>query len=480
MAHGSCVGVGVPEGVGDCVCVVVRVCDRDVVGDGDLVCEAVCDCDAVRVLVWDGDCVRVREAVVVIVGVAVGVGDRDSELLDEPLGVAACEALLDGLTVTDAVWEGDGAWLGLCVCDPDRESVCESDGEDVRLGETVPVRDGLDERVRVSVGVRVSDWLELPVPVFVWLVVHDCEREALGVAVAVDEPLVDGVAVNELVGRALAEPVGVTVGAWLDVVDCVGDCDAVGVPEAVMVWVCEAVSVGTGVKVAETDGLRVCDGSWLGVGVRLGVSVAVGDKLGVAVEEGVDEPVPLRVCVCDRDWVSLGLGDADGVDAPERVSVALGVCVVDGDWVGVGPIDGLLVEDRVRVWLGLSLPEELGVPVSLALALCAGVALPDRETLCDGLCVRVSDVDSLWLWVLVSLGVGKELAVADPDGVDDAERVWDAVFDVVCDGDSAQRDLTATSSIARKAGESESSVEAHTPARRRTVDSGVPVPSRGT
>lgn len=40
-------------------------------------------------LVGDRDCVRDRVELLVVVGVAVGEGVRDSELLDEPLGDVA-------------------------------------------------------------------------------------------------------------------------------------------------------------------------------------------------------------------------------------------------------------------------------------------------------------------------------------------------------------------------------------------------------
>ena len=193
LGVGVCVWLGVTDGVGNCVEVVV----------GDPV--RACDCDAPRLSVWvrlgEGVGGRVGEGVSVGLGEAlcdkVGVGLGGSA----PLRVPSDEAVVVELPVR------------LCVADGVCEELGESDNEAVSA--PVGVEDSLDVKVGVPDDVGVDMPLRLGVDVYVSL--------GVGVRVSVPGTLRDGVLETDAAGEGLCVNDADPARLGVDDEVCVGD-----------------------------------------------------------------------------------------------------------------------------------------------------------------------------------------------------------------------------------------------------------------
>lgn len=160
-----------------------------------------------------------------------------------------------------------------------------------------------------------------------------------------------------------------------------------------------AVSVGVGVLV----GVAVS----VGVGVLLGVGVFVG--AGVLVGAGVSVGVGGLV----------GAGVSVSRDGGNRVSVGVGVAV-GGNAVSVGVEvvvggNGVLVGGEIRVGgKGVNVAVDLAVGTGVSLGRGMSVAL---ATMTVGAVVGVSEDGCILAGVMVSVGCGRDVAVAEGIGV---------------------------------------------------------------
>ena len=348
----------------------MRVREGVAVADGEPV-ERVCQ-DRVRLSVQVP--LRLRVCVGTPLGVREGVregGEGLREAVAVPERVALVpEALRDPeggervkdrvgakVTVTEAVREREGVWLGLG--DPEagervRVAVGDARGVGLRDADAVAVPLGLRERVRGAVSEGEAEGECVPVGVSV---VSEWEGEGLGVP---RERLGLGVGVGERLGLALctADRETVVDADWLAVVVAVRD--GVRVLTVPKVWDGEGlglwVPVGLGVRlplpVPEAVLVRDSVGAQVRVALRdavLGVArVADGDGVGVPLREAVGE----RVALEGVKALPLRLTDGGLTVAEVAVAVVVGVAV----WLRVG---GLGV--RVAVGVSKEVQDRVGV-----------------------------------------------------------------------------------------------------------------------
>lgn len=322
--------------VRDCVAVAAKLVDGAMVRVGDVVPTTVADFEAV--LASDADAVTVSESVtpagetegeefnvgvfvadtvaadveervargVAVAGcVLVAVCDFVPGSVNEAVGDASTEPVLDGVTTDDgvSVTAADtdavrvAALLMLAVADRVSVTADVTDGE--KVVDTEYVGDGVTTAVAVAVCdcvavyEAVNDCVRVPVPVNVYV----CEL----VCVCEGEPTADGLAVPTCDG------------------DAVGACEpvCVEVPVRDLVPVCVGVPVWLAVRVCE--GLARTEGVIEAVEVRLAVTAAV--PLCVPVPLGVPDAAAVRVPV--RDRVCVSVEELDTV-TPERVGDAVG------------------------------------------------------------------------------------------------------------------------------------------------------------
>lgn len=239
---------------------------------------------------------------------------------------------------------------------------------------------GLPDGVAAPLGLIVDDcdadaaWLRV--------VVADCDEVSAEVPVAVNEGVNDGVDDEDGLRAAEPEPVAVEVPDLVIVLDevsdgvarCVDvredvkerDCDWLGVPVRLAVWVTVADRVWdldcVPERVAEAVGVRAAEG----VTVALGVATCEIDR--------VPEPLPLPPC--EGEFVLLG--EDDELD----VMLTEGLPVPDGDRVGDALMvsDGELLGDAVGAGLGVVEPlgERVALRVDVGLGVLAPLGDPER------------------------------------------------------------------------------------------------------
>ena len=259
-----------------------------------------------------------------------------------------------------------------------------------------------------------------PLPVCVVVVVAE------GVTDAVNDTLDVTLMVGVREGVTLLEGVFVTdavrVGVLLKDMEDVGDSDAEG----------ELLAVGEGVGVVVGVVVAVRDQDFVGVrdGVTdfelvtdtvtemLEVNDIVGDVEGVTLCEGSAEPVedgdvvtlPLKLLLPVRESEALGV--CVTVDVEVRESVAVLVTVGVAEKVGVGVLDRVAEVDLVPVLVLVR--ERVGVPVR------------------DGVRVLVDVNDTDGVADAVGVTEDEDVGVADgeDDGVGEFERVRDPVADL--------------------------------------------------
>ena len=355
-------------------------------------------------------------------GVALPVRVPEAEAEAVPVGVGAAVGLADGVAVGEP-WDGVGV-----------RDVRDCDGEGgLEVGDGVSTGDG----VRVIVDVRARDALALGV--------------GLGLGVTVERDA-------EGVGLPLGLSVTVNVEQLRDSERCViiGDCERLGLGVAVEVpdalWVCVGAPEGVAVVVP------VPDRDWVALRERVpvprvdgvGDELALQDALHGAVadgvrEDGVGEALP-----------GLGLALRDRDDAVRERG--LGVRVQEGERgceaVGVGVQERVLGEALRRVAVGVRLGGlGRGVWVRVGVSESVGEALRDQRSLRVALGVRVAvpDVEPLIRTVAVCVregglrdGVGERAALAEAEKVTvdregllgDGVGVWDWV--TVADADAVR------------------------------------------
>ena len=145
--------------------VMLAVCDGVIETEAD--CEEVRDCVPLPLgvcvseleLVWDGDCVRLRDCVSEAEDVSLGVidvvGDPDGLDVPSPDGVTESEGVC--VSELELVWDGDCVILRDCVSEDDDDSlgVTEVVGDPDRLH--VPDPDSVAEGEVDCVGVALSE-----------------------------------------------------------------------------------------------------------------------------------------------------------------------------------------------------------------------------------------------------------------------------------------------------------------------------------
>jgi len=223
---------------------------------------------------------------------------------------------------------------------------------------TVVVVDAVDRPVpvRVPVGVTEGDPVVVRVPVGRVVPVRDELQELLRLTVGVTDRVGGAVWVAETDGvwQGLGEMDAVTVGEAERLVD----------PDLVLVWVPDPVGVSEAVK----DGLEVI----AAVGVRVPDGVPLAERLPVAVRLPVPGPVAVPVPT------SVAVKDAEAVEEAVRLLVTVRVPDLLADTVE-GPVrvrvgDPVLVPDGVK--------EGDPVEVVVAVAVAVRVVVEDPVPVC--------------------------------------------------------------------------------------------------
>ena len=212
--------------------------------------------------------------------------------------------------------------LGICVDDLvvvskediDGLKLFVTEGDAIKVGETVEVIDETTSRTREVVNDTDGVGVELDVPLAVEVAVAEAVAEAVAVAVALAVAV--AVAVAEAVAVAVAEAVAV----------------AVAVAEAV------AVEVAVALEVAEAVGVRDNCGGLLRDIIDVGVYIWLPDITVETVGLWVTEDVEDTLLLCELDVTGLGEYDTRGVEEsetilPEAVGVFNGLvdCKIVGD-----------------------------------------------------------------------------------------------------------------------------------------------------
>ena len=296
---------------------------------------------------------------------AEAVRDRETVPVGLPLpqGVALRVRLPDAQKVADTVgdWVALEVWLTLSQGVAEAHAVAQlvkvPEGQLLPLteavkerGETVPEGLPLPQHVALRVGlpdaqkvvVKVGDWVALEV----WLPLpHDeVQTVALPERLPLSLDVAHAVALPERLPLPHDEEYAVTLHDPVDVVKSVAPVlrEGVGVMDGVPVGDSEGVALGVAVEVV--DGVPVDDS--VGVALEVALMVAVGDGVGVTVEEGVlvGDAVSVAEAVLDTDdepdeepvelVVGVAVGVGVGVGVGCGVRVAVGVSVVEGGGVG--------------------------------------------------------------------------------------------------------------------------------------------------
>ena len=207
---------------------------------------------------------------------------------------------------------------GTADADAPEDHVIDGVGDDVVIGEELPLRGKVD---------------------------GELDGDVTGITVESMEGVVEedgddnGVVVKEL------KVVGEDVGAIVPVVERVGVRD--GVPVIICVVAIVGVRVGEPPTVTEFEAVRVIDGVGDAVCDRVGVIVGdcvcefivpVLDGETVGVGDTTTTPPLLRDLVGDRDGVRDGEIDAVGVDVRDGETDAVGVNFLDGETDAVGVV----------------------------------------------------------------------------------------------------------------------------------------------
>ena len=374
-------------------------------GDGEddllVLCDAVLDCDGVRVRDWDApdsdsdaECVRVVMRVIELVAVhdaADGVSASDPVALSEALHV---------LEHDDIVPEREAVGALLLVNEAEREEEKVADG--VALGEDGRLLDAERDAVVDAVAERDGLWDGLPVDEAT--AVEESVREAE----ADDVPLVVPGAVRECDGVLVLDFEG-------------PECDSDAEEERVGPQVSERVAV------------------WDPDGVEDLATVALSEALRVRDRDDCvheSDTASERLPVAEAEWE--GGRDAEREAEEERLRVQTRVreAVVDTvrDREGLPGARPVEEADRVGERVRDPGPEAETVVLCDALADRDGLSVADAEPR-DG----DNDVER----VPGRRGVGERLVVGDAEDVADTDAVALARADGVCDGEDGVADWDA-------------------------------------
>lgn len=330
--------------------------------------------------------------------------ERDTDALDEAEADGDSDAMDDGEDIVDAdaTELGDDAGVG----DVDADPLTLGDADADPLVEATAVPDVVDR------GDAVPDTVPNR---FVALVEADAEgerdEETDGVAVGLEDPLVEGRGDEEVVSEARA----------------LGDDDVDGdplvVPTGVPVDVGESGAVFDAELEAVTDGLGVIDS--VGLDVFVPVGDATGDFVGKGVpvedfeivDEGVALAVPELDLVIDVDPVPVVVGTElpDEVDVADELDVAL----------DVGLSLALGVVDTVEMTEGDVLAVVDPVVEAAAELVTVAVACADCDVEGD------DDVVAVGAVVVVASGVVDDEVESDGLGETEAEAELDADFEAL-------------------------------------------------
>jgi len=184
---------------------------------------------------------------------------------------------------------------------------------------------------------------------------EDREEEELGVGVALEEGVTDGMIRGEDVGDRDIDDTGVREGDAnvVSVALTLAVSDMLGVGELEIVLETEAV--------LEVVGVIVSDLVMVGEAVVVRVGVGVSEDVAERVTDGVKERVIVAVGLEVRVTEGVGEGERDmdlvGLILRDAVKDRDGVAVIEG----VTDVDGEELKDLVGVALGLDVKETLGV-----------------------------------------------------------------------------------------------------------------------